>query len=478
MALVAPRACCFPSSFRLPCTRVVALAGRPQIHPSRKSTRGVGGANSRCRLLSSSSAATSAGASASAPTAPTAAGAIKITASSVKKLREITGSSMGDCRRALVESQDDLDGALEWLKRRNVVAAKSRWEKRDAVSGEDGKSLPESLVAMAELVSLPPDDDSGAGSNSKTLSLVKIGAETDFVVRNQDFQKVCVTCAETLCNLQQDEGAANGAGAAIEDGSSGSVPSSPSIGGAHQAHSKEDEDDPDVLTTSSRSTPARTTEEHFENLLREEAKGEEEKANCSPAEKRERATRKIWKMKCQGILHQLSGRVGESCSLLQAVSLRGRHVFGYVHPGNVESDLPNCGKVGALVSLVEKEGDEAEARKVQNEQDKSCNLTDIGNKLCRHIAAMRPKYVAKTDVPEDILSSERQIYRAQASANADAAMAPSDQILDKIVAGKLQKWYQQEVLLEQAFLYDDKKTVGKVLTEIGVSVHQLRMLHT
>ena len=63
-----------------------------------------------------------------------------VTAQAVKQLREITGSSMGHCRKALTESDGDLDAALEWLKKRNVAAAKTRWEKvEDGVLPEGGR---------------------------------------------------------------------------------------------------------------------------------------------------------------------------------------------------------------------------------------------------------------------------------------------------------------------------------------------------
>lgn len=96
----------------------------------------------------------------------------------VKELRDITGSSIGQCRKALIESENDLDKALDWLKKRNVVAAKTRWEKL-----EDG-ALPEGLIAM-ELME-------GKGC------LVRVGAETDFVVKNEIFQRSALECAANI----------------------------------------------------------------------------------------------------------------------------------------------------------------------------------------------------------------------------------------------------------------------------------------
>lgn len=76
-----------------------------------------------CRLFSSSAAA-----------------AAPVTAQAVKKLRDITGSSMGHCRQALAESDGDLERAMEWLKKRNVAAAKTRWEKvEDGMLPEGGR---------------------------------------------------------------------------------------------------------------------------------------------------------------------------------------------------------------------------------------------------------------------------------------------------------------------------------------------------
>jgi elongation factor Ts len=79
--------------------------------------------------------------------------------------------------------------------------------------------------------------------------------------------------------------------------------------------------------------------------------------------------------------------------------------------------------------------------------------------LCKHIAAANPRYVSPEEVPEDVLAKEKEIMRAQITGK-------PDNIVDKIVEGKIRKFFEETCLLDQPFVMDDKKTITQVLKEI------------
>lgn len=76
--------------------------------------------------------------------------------------------------------------------------------------------------------------------------------------------------------------------------------------------------------------------------------------------------------------------------------------------------------------------------------------------ICMHIVAMKPKYINRNQVPKDIVDKERQFLVSQ-------VIGKPANIIDKIVDGKLNKWFSEFVLLEQMFVKDDKKTIASVL---------------
>jgi len=81
-----------------------------------------------------------------------------------------------------------------------------------------------------------------------------------------------------------------------------------------------------------------------------------------------------------------------------------------------------------------------------------------------HVAAAEPKYVSRQDVPAEELDKEREIARAVAQNDPKNANKP-EQVLDKIVEGRLHKFYEENVLLDQPFVKDSAKTVGELVTE-------------
>jgi elongation factor Ts len=81
--------------------------------------------------------------------------------------------------------------------------------------------------------------------------------------------------------------------------------------------------------------------------------------------------------------------------------------------------------------------------------------------VCMHITAIRPKYVRREEIPAAEIAAEKTKLTAE---------APTDkppQVIEKIVSGKLDRWFSEFVLLEQAFVKDDKKTVQQMLTGVA-----------
>ena len=84
----------------------------------------------------------------------------------------------------------------------------------------------------------------------------------------------------------------------------------------------------------------------------------------------------------------------------------------------------------------------------------------LAHEIAVHIAAAEPRYLRREDVPKDVLDRERAIFEAQAS-----EQKKPPQVIEKIVQGKLNDFYKREVLLDQAWAKDDKRTVYQVLKE-------------
>ena len=84
----------------------------------------------------------------------------------------------------------------------------------------------------------------------------------------------------------------------------------------------------------------------------------------------------------------------------------------------------------------------------------------LAHEIAVHIAAAEPRYLRREDVPKEVLDREKAIFEAQAS---DQKKPP--QVIEKIVQGKLNDFYKREVLLDQAWAKDDKRTVDQMLKE-------------
>ena len=260
------------------------------------------------------------------------------TAADVKRLRELTGAGMLDCKNALATNGGDFDKAVEALRIKGAKDVGKRAERATA----------EGLVA------------------AKGGALIELNSETDFVAKNAEFQKL----AEQVLD------AALAAKAA------------------------------DVDALNAAKVGDKTVEE---------------------------------------TIAALSAKIGEKL-VLRRVQYFDGDVETYLHKR--AADLPPA--VGVLVEY--ESGDAAKGK-------------DAAHAVALQIAALKARYLARTDVPEDLIVNERRIAEETAKAEGKPEAA-----LSKIVDGRITGFYKDVVLLEQPSVADNKKSVKALLDEAGVTV--------
>jgi elongation factor Ts len=263
------------------------------------------------------------------------------TSADVKKLRELTGAGMMDCKKALDEADGDFDKAVEILR---VKGAKD-------VGKRAGRTAANGLVAHSG------------------TALLEINCETDFVAKNADFIALAQSLVEQVVSTRPA--------------------------------------DIDALLASTLAD-GRTV-----------AKAVEEQ----------------------------SAKIGERLVVNRFAVLDGQ-VAVYLH--RKSADLPPA--VGVMVGYSGKsdEAGEADARGV-----------------AMQIAAMRPKYLTRDEVPADVVATERRI--AEETAREEGK---PEQALARIVEGRVGAFFKDFVLLEQASVQDQKKTVQAILNEAGITVNR------
>ena len=138
----------------------------------------------------------------------------------------------------------------------------------------------------------------------------------------------------------------------------------------------------------------------------------------------------------QEIINNKIATIGENISLRRIISIKGSNIYSYLH-NSVSKD---CGKIGVLVSL---EG---------NKDD------DFGKKLAMHIAATSPLAMSENDLDSDLVDREKKIISEQLISEGK----PAD-IAEKILSGKLKKFYEENTLLNQKFVMDPDSSIRHVL---------------
>ena len=157
-------------------------------------------------------------------------------------------------------------------------------------------------------------------------------------------------------------------------------------------------------------------------------------------------------MDCKKALEESNGDIEKAFDYLRKVGVakaqkkEGRTtkeglVVSYIHPGS---------KLGVLIEL------NCETDFVAKTDD----FLQLGKDVAMHIAATNPLSVTSDDISQDVLNREKEIYLEQAKTS-----EKPDNIIKKMVEGRIQKFYKENVLLEQVFVKDPNKTIKDIMTD-------------
>jgi len=157
-------------------------------------------------------------------------------------------------------------------------------------------------------------------------------------------------------------------------------------------------------------------------------------------------------MECKSALEQAGGSLVEAEKILRKKGLAAaqRKASRATTEGSVGAYIHAGGKIGVLVEM------NCETDFVARTPQFQQLLKDIS----MHIAAANPRFVSREEVTSDLIEAEREIYREQA-----AASGKPPQVVEKIVDGKLAKFYEEFCLLEQPFIKDPEITIGELVSQ-------------
>jgi elongation factor Ts len=264
----------------------------------------------------------------------------EITAQMVKELRERTGAGMMDCKAALNETAGDMEAAVDLLRKKGLAKAAKK----------AGRVAAEGLIAVA------------VGPTKGVV--VEVNSETDFVARNEQFQKLVKTIAEVALNVGADVEAIKAAKVGNE-----------------------------------------TVAEAISSAI---------------------------------------ATIGENITLRRAaeVSVGKGVVASYVH----NAVAPNLGKIGVLVAL--------------ESTGKADDLGTHGRQVAMHVASANPQALDPSGLDPAVVARERDVMAEKAKAQGKPA-----NVVEKIVESGLKTFYKEVCLHDQAFVFDDKKSVAQALKE-------------
>ena len=254
-----------------------------------------------------------------------------ITAKLVKELRDRTGAGMMDAKKALTETEGDMEAAVDWLRTKGLAKAAKK----------AGRTAAEGLVGVAV--------EGGKGV------AVEVNAETDFVARNAEFQQMVGEICQVALGVDGDVEALKAA----------------PMGGKTVA---------DIVTD------------------------------------------KI-------------ATVGENMSVRRMAQISGDVVASYVH----NAEAPNMGKIGVLVAV--SGGDAAKS-------------AEVARQVAMHVAATNPAALDVSDLDQALVDRETQVLTEQARAS-----GKPETVIEKMITGRLNKFYQEVCLVKQAFVIDPDQSV-------------------
>ncbi len=157
-------------------------------------------------------------------------------------------------------------------------------------------------------------------------------------------------------------------------------------------------------------------------------------------------------MDAKSVLEETGGDLEKAAELLRkkGIAKAAKKADRETKEGRVHAYIHSNGKLGAMVEVL------CETDFVARNQA----FVDFCNDLAMHVSASEPLYVSRADVPKEMIDKEQEIYRAEMAGQGK----PAD-VIEKIIEGKLNKWFSDVVLLEQAFIKDEDKTIEEYLKE-------------
>ncbi len=271
-----------------------------------------------------------------------------LSASMVKEWREKSGAGMMDCKKALQETDGNMEEAVDWLRKKGL----------SAVAKKSGRVAAEGLI--------------GVSVKNNIGAIIEINSETDFVARNDLFQEFVSTCSKLAINNNSDI-----------------------ISFKQMSYPKSD----------------RTVEEELINNI---------------------------------------ATIGENMNIRRIETLKASNgiIISYVH-NSVKEGL---GRLGVLVAF--------------QTDSKSDKLHTIGKQIAMHIAATSPQSLSIEELDKEVVEREKQVLIDQALAS-----GKPKEIAEKMVIGRMQKFYQEVVLSEQTFVIDGETKIKDVIIKLGIDIN-------
>ena len=264
----------------------------------------------------------------------------EITAAMVKELRETSGAGMMDCKAALVENKGDMQGAIDWLRKKGLSKAAKK----------AGRVAAEGLIGVSV-------------KGTKGI-MVEVNSETDFVARNDLFQGLVKMISDVAMSAGTDV-------EKIKEAKVGSITVGDSI-------------------------------------------------------------------------NDTIAKIGENMTLRRAAELSvGKGVVAYYVHNSVSDGL---GKIGVLVAL--------------ESPGKTDELMAFGRQIAMHVASANPIAVDAAGVDPAVIKREKDIL-----ADKFRQQGKPENMIEKIVESGLKTFYKEQTLLDQPFIFDDKKSVAQALKE-------------
>ena len=157
-------------------------------------------------------------------------------------------------------------------------------------------------------------------------------------------------------------------------------------------------------------------------------------------------------MDCKAALKEADGDMEKAIEILKkkGIAKAAKKASRVASDGLIGSYIHHGGKIGVLVEI------NCETDFVAKTDD----FKNLVNEIAMQIAASNPLYVKREDIPEEVLNKEKEVYRAQALES-----GKPEKIVDRIVEGKMEKYFKEVCLLEQPYIRDDEKTVKDLINE-------------